>query len=289
MDTFVEVSCYSVEKDTARRAIKEAFDEVKRIEKLLSKYDPESVVSRVNTLAGTENVKISKEVFALIERAIYYSKISDGAFDITVSPVVDVWRKAREEKAIPDDKTLSQALRRVGYEKIAMDRGDLSIRFLDKDTKIDLGGIAKGYAVDRAREVLSSQGIENALINIGGNIFALGSPLRKDAWQIGVQHPRDKNDIVLKLGLKDQTISTSGDYERFFVLDDKRYSHIIDPRTGRPSEGIMSVTVMARSGEAADALSTAVFVMGAEKGRALIKSMDGIKVFILNSKGDLIE
>lgn len=251
MDTFAEISCYGSDRPTASKATEEAFREMQRIERLFNKYDKRSEVSRVNGLAGTEEVKISSELFRIIERSIYYSRISEGSFDITVEP---------------------QKLGR--YKDIILDKERLSVRFRDSDIKIDLGGIAKGYAVDRAKEVLSSYGIENALIDIGGNIFALGSPPGKKAWRIGIQHPRDKNSIAYKLELKDRAVATSGDYERPF--------HIINPSNGRPAEGVVGVTVVSDSAEKADALSTAVFVMGMERGRALIKSLDGTEAYIFD-------
>ena len=251
MDTFVEISCYSSDKEKALGAIKDSFREIERIEWLLSKFDKDSEVSKINRFAGQEEVLVSEEVFGLIERSIYYSDASGGSFDITAEPQ----KKGR-------------------YRDIILDKNRLSVRFADSDIKIDLGGIAKGYAADMAKEVLRSSGIENALVNIGGNMFALGSPPGKDSWQIGIQHPRDKNAIVHRLSLKDKAISTSGDYERPL--------HIIDPATGNPSKDIAGVTIVALSAEQADALSTAVFVMGAEAGSELVRSIEGAEVYIFD-------
>jgi len=251
MDTLARISCYSPDAKGASGAMKEAFGEMERIERVFSKFDEESEIARINMLAGKDEVIIDPEVFDLIERSIYYSRISGGSFDITAQPM----KKGR-------------------YKDIILDRDNLSIRFVERDIKIDLGGIAKGYAVDRAKEILLSYGIDNALIDIGGNIFALGGAPRKEGWDIGIRHPRYKNKVAYKIRLKNKAVATSGDYERPF--------HIIDPETGVPAEGVMSVTVVSDSAEKADALSTAVFVMGIEEGRAFIESLDATEAYIFD-------
>lgn len=258
MDTFVEVSCFSSDREPTLNAMKDAFREMERIEKLFNKYDKASEVSKINALAGVEEVRISSELFKIIERSISYSELSGGSFDITVAPQ----KKGR-------------------YKDIVLDKDRLSIRFLAEDIKIDLGGIAKGYAVDRAKDILLSQGIEDALVNIGGNIFALGSPPGRKSWRIGIRDPRNKSDIIYRLNLADRAISTSGGYER--------PSHIINPISGRPAEGIISVTIVADSAEKADALSTAVFVMGIEDSLRFIKSLKGVEVYIFDRDANLIK
>ena len=253
MDTFVEISYYASEARKISDVIEDAFREIERIEGIFSKFNNESEVSKINRLAGTEDVNISPEVFGLIERAINYSRLTNGNFDITVEPL----KKGR-------------------YGKISLDKERLSVRFLEEGMKVDLGGIVKGYAVDRVKEILLSRGVSNALINIGGNIYALGSPPRKESWKIGIQSPENKKEIVYKLDLKDRAISTSGSYERG--------PHIIDPANGKAAaEGIAGVTVIACSAEEADALSTAVFVMGEEKGSRLIESLKNTEVLIIDT------
>ena len=258
MDTFAEISCFSLDREKALVAMREALDEAERIEKLFNKFDETSEVSKINALQGEEEVVVSIELFKIIERSIYYSEISDGSFDITVAPL----KKGR-------------------YKDIVLDKDRLSVRFLDKDIKIDLGGIAKGYAVDRAKEILRSHGIESALIDIGGNIYALGSPSGKKSWQIGIRDPRYNDNIIHRLSLKNRAVATSGNYER--------PSHIIDPASGRPAGEVMSVTIVADSAERSDVLSTAVFVMGIEDGLKLIRSLDGTEVFIIDKNENLIK
>ncbi len=251
MDTFAEISCLSPDKSNAMDAMDEAFKEMRRIEKVFSKFDKDSELSRLNRSAGKEEVIVSPGLFGIIERSINYSKISGGSFDITAG-----------------SKTQGR------YKDILLDRGRGSVRFLSRDIKIDLGGIAKGYAVDRARDILSSYGIKNALVNIGGNMFALGSPPGRESWRIGIRDPKDKRNIIYKLSLKDRAVSTSGDYERPF--------HIINPFTGNPAEDIGSVTIVADSAEEADALSTAVFVMGIQEGLKFVKTLKDVEVYIVN-------
>ncbi len=288
MDTFCEISCYSQDRASAIKAIDAAFTEMRRIENVFSKFDENTSVSNINRIAGLEKVIVSEEVFGLTERSVYYSRISEGSFDITVGPLMEIWGFVRRQKAIPDRDVIDNALKSVGYKNIELDPKELSIRFLNKGVKIDFGGIAKGYAVDRAKDVLIAHGIKNGIINLGGNISALGKAPSGKNWNIGVEDPRGKGRILKTFELRDMAISTSGNYERFFEIGGKRYSHIINPVTGKPCQGIISVTVVADSAEKADALSTAIFVMGEERGLNLAKSIKGIKVLILKEDGKII-
>jgi len=288
MDTFCEISCYNSDKDKAIAAIDTAFKEMERIERVFSKFDENSEVSKINKLAGLEKVSVSKEVFSLTEKSVYYSRISEGAFDITVAPLMEIWGFVRRHKLIPDKEAIENALKDVGYENIELDSRELSVKFLNKGTKIDFGGITKGYAVDRAKDILVSHGIKNGLVNLGGNIFALGNAPWEKNWKIGVEDPRNKGKLLHRFELNDRAVSTSGNYERFFEIGGKRYSHIINPVTGVPCQGIISVTVVLDSAEEADALSTAIFVMGEEKGLKLAKSIKNIEVLILKEDGGLI-
>jgi len=288
MDTFCEISCYSADKDKAAFAIGMAFEEMKRIESVFSKFDENSEVSKINKLAGLDKLGVSKEVFGLAKRSVYYSRISGGAFDITVAPLMEVWGFVRKHGVVPDKEAIENALKGVGYKNIELDPDGESIKFLNKGTKVDFGGIAKGYAVDRAKDMLISHGIKSGLINLGGNIFALGNSPGKKSWKVGVQDPRNKGKLLYSFELTNKAISTSGNYERFFEIEGKRYSHIINPVTGIPCQGIISVTVVADSAEEADALSTAIFVMGEEKGLLLARSIKDVKVLILKEDGGIV-
>jgi thiamine biosynthesis lipoprotein len=289
MSTFCEISCFEKDTEKANKAMDIAFEEIERIEKIFSKFDENSEISKINKFAGVRSVEAGHEVLMLIEDSIYYSEISKGSFDITIGPLMEIWGFVRKTNSIPDKGLIQETLRHIGYNNIFISTQDSTIHFRDSLAKIDLGGIAKGYAVDRAKDVLVSRGIHTALINLAGNMYALGNPPDKDSWYIGIQDPRDKNKIIKKVKLKNQAISTSGDYERFFKIDGKRYSHIINPITGEPAKGIISVTVITDSAEEADALSTAIFVMGEEKGMELAKSLKNLQVFIIKEDSKIVK
>lgn len=289
MDTVAEISCFDSDHDKARNAVNKAFLEMRRIEKVFNKFDDSSEISKINKLAGDEEIAISPEVLKLTEDALYYSRISKGRFDITIGPLMEVWGFVSKNNSIPDDAAINKTLECVGYKNIILDTEKMTVHFLNKGVKLDFGGIAKGYAVDRARHILLSSGIKNGLINLGGNIFAAGSPPGRKYWRIGIQDPRVKNKLLLTLHLKDRAVSTSGNYERFFISNGKKYSHIINPVTGKSSQGIISVTVVADSAEEADALSTAIFVMGEKEGLELAKSLKNIEVYILKEDNTFIK
>lgn len=258
MDTLVEISVYSSDNSGALETLKLAFKEIERVEKKFSKFDKESEVSKVNRLATAGRVRISPELFKVIEDSIHYSEISGGSFDITVTS----GHKGR-------------------YEEIELDKSRLTVYFLNPGVNIDLGGIAKGYAVDRAKDILVTNGVANALINIGGNIYALGSARGKHGWDVGIRDPKDRNKIMDRLNLENKAVSTSGIYERG--------PHIIDPAIGIPARGFTSVTVVAGSAELADALSTAIFVMGREKSLEFVKSLkEDIEVFVFDESGETV-
>jgi len=288
MDTCCEISCYGKDKNKSIDAIDAAFKEMERIERIFSRFDEHSEVSKVNRLAGLEKLKVTEEIFNLTEEAVHYSQISEGAFDITIAPLMELWGSARKHNSMPDKDVLEKTLKSVGYKNIGLDYKKLSIKFLNINTKIDFGGIAKGYAIDRAKDILMSKGINNGLINLGGNIFALGSAPGRKNWKIGVYDPRGGSRLLYTFKLTNRAISTSGSYERFFEIGGKRYSHIINPITGEPCQGIISVTVVLESAEEADALSTAIFVMGEERGLSLAKSIKDIEILILKEDGKMI-
>jgi len=253
MDTFAEISCYNPDKEKAVASTDRAFEEMRRVEKLCSKFDDKSELFKINSLAGKEKVKVSPEMFSLIGRSIDYSVITGGAFDITA----ETGKKGR-------------------YEKIILNKENYTVYFLEEDIKIDLGGIAKGYAVDKAKDILLADGIKDVLINIGGNIFAVGSPPGRDSWRIGIRDPKNKDNIIDRIELKDQAVATSGNYER--------PSHIIDPANGASVTSGGSVTIVAGSAEKADILSTAVFVKGPEGINAILRAFKDVKIIELSTK-----
>ncbi|MCX5666026.1 MAG: FAD:protein FMN transferase [Candidatus Omnitrophica bacterium] len=268
----------------AKDAIGRAFDEIKRIEDIYSVYKDESEISRINRLRKNERLQISDGVFNLIRKTLDYSERTGGAFDITVKPLVDLWSGVKKANKLPDEYELKRALGRVGFKSVVLDEVARTIHFKKDKMSIDLGGAAKGYASDRAVRVLEENGIDNALVNSGGDMYCLGKRTAHELWKVGVQHPRDRNRTFLEIRLKDRAIDTSGDYERYFTIDGKRYSHIIDPRTGYPiGDDVVSASVIAPDSTTADILATAMCILG-EKGFDIIKKSGGIDAVLVTEK-----
>lgn len=271
MGTFVEV--ISPQKEAA----KIVFDEISRIEGLLSKYNPESEVSKLNKF-GT--IKASPETFYIIKKSKEFYSLSDGAFDITVAPLMDIWGFTNKQYFSPSEEKIKEALKLVGSDKIILHDSSFVVQFKISGMKIDLGAIAKGYAVDCAVKKVREHGIKSCLINAGGQIYCLGDRFGKP-WKVAIKNPR-ADGLVDYLKLEDKAISTSGDYEQYFIKKGKRYAHIINPKTGYPAKSsIVSVTVMARDGLTADALSTSIFVLGKEKGELMARKLDKLEVRII--------
>ena len=259
----------------ARDVIDKAFDEMKNVDDVYSVYKDTSEISKINRLRKNEKLRITDEVFDLIHKTLDYSERTDGVFDITVKPLVDLWGRAKKANRLPDEYELKRALGLVGYKKIVLDTAARTIYFKEDGMGIDLGGAAKGYATDRAIRILKENGIDNALVTSGGDMYCLGKKHAGEPWRVGVRHPRAKDNIFLEISLKDKAISTSGDYERYFILNGKRYSHIIDPRTGYPiGDDIVSASVIAADSTTSDILATAMCILG-EKGFDIIKSEPG--------------
>lgn len=212
------------------------------------------------------------------------SRLSEGAFDVTVLPLMHLWGFMKKEGRIPTQGELLEVLPQVNYRYLLLNRSDYSVAFRSSGVGIDFGGIAKGYAVDRALSVMLDQRVEGALIKAGGDLCSIGSKEGGLPWVIGIQHPRDKDRIIAALETTGGAVATSGDYERYFIVDGKRYSHIIDPRTGHPAEGVSSATILAPTAMEADALSTAAYTLGVGKGIAFIEGQKGIEGMILTDR-----
>ncbi len=268
----------------AKDAISKAFDEIKRVEDIYSVYKDTSEISRINRLRKNEKLQITDGVFNLIKKTLDYSDRTGGAFDITVRPLVELWRLAKKTGKLPDEYELKRALGRVGYKNVVLDESARTIHFKKDGMSIDLGGAAKGYGADRAVRILEESGIENALVNSGGDMYCLGKRTARELWKVGVQHPRDRNRLFLEILLKDKAIDTSGDYERYFIIDGKRYSHIIDPRTGYPiGNNVVSASVIAPDSTTSDILATAMCILG-EKGFDIIKKSGGIDAVLVTEE-----
>jgi len=271
MGTFVEVA------SPYQDALKIAFDEMSRIEALLSKYDPKSEISRLNK---TGKITASRETIYIVKKSIEFWKKTGGAFDITVGPWVSLWGFTNKHYRLPSKVEITSVLKHVGSDKIVLDEGKNVIQFKLQDMSVDLGAIAKGYAVDCAVAKLKEKGIDSCIINAGGQIYCLGKKYGKP-WKVAIQNPR-KGNFLGTLNLVNKAVSTSGDYEQYFIRGNKRYSHIFDPHTGFPvATNIVSVTVVAEDGLTADALSTSIFILGKSKGEVLASQFSGVQVKVI--------
>lgn len=274
------------DENKVRAAINKAFEEIKRIEDVYSVYNPESEISKINRLRKNERLQIPDGVFNLLHKTLHYSEKTQGAFDITVKPLIDLWKKASAAKNIPDEYELKRALEHVGYKNVVLDEVARTIYFKKDGMSVDLGGAAKGYATDRAVTILRDNGIDNALVTSGGDMYCLGRRSGRQLWRVGVRHPRDKDKTFIDISLEDRAISTSGDYERYYTVGQKRYSHIIDPRTGYPlRDYVISASVISSDSTTSDILATAMCVLG-KKGLPVLKSIGGIEAILVLKDGD---
>lgn len=284
MGTAVRVELWSDEPSQGRAAIGAVMGEMRRIDAAMSPYKEESELSVINRDAGRAAVPVGPEMFGLLELSIGFSEMSGGAFDITFASVGHLYDY--RQKTMPADDELRHAREAVGYRHLILDRQAGTVRFAHEATRIDLGGFAKGYAVDRGARILQSMGIRHAVVTAGGDSRILGDR-RGRPWTIGIRDPRAAGQVVAVLPLRDVSLSTSGDYERFFEKDGVRYHHLIDPKTGRSPSTVRSVTVVAEDGLTSEALSKCVFVMGVRDGFALVESRPGVDAVVVDAAGTL--
>ncbi|MGI9533668.1 MAG: FAD:protein FMN transferase [Thermodesulfobacteriota bacterium] len=272
---------YCKKRRNCDNAILEAQKRLNEIDYIFSNYRDDSILSTVNSKAGTEPVKVPEEFIKLTNSSIEYSKMSNGAFDISVGYLFNLWKKSAKNDTLPSEDQISNALKCTGYEKIVIDDTKNTVYFKSDCLKLDYGAIGKGYAVDQVAGILKTYGIDYGLLNFGGNILALDSNDDNKTWEVGIQDPFDKENVLTKVNIHDLGIATSGDYEKYFKIKGKRYSHIIDPKTGYPVEKLSSVTVLANSGEEAGAFSTAFTVMGPESAIKFANNNDNVAVIVV--------
>lgn len=264
-----------------------AVQEITRIEKLISSWDSKSQTSEVNNNAGIKAVKVDRELYDLVKRAIRISQLTDGAFDITYASMDKIWKYDGSMKEIPSQDEISSSISTVGYHNLVLNDTDHSIFLKLKGMKMGFGGIGKGYAADMAKKILQSRGVIAGIINASGDMNTWGKQVNGEEWKVAITNPLDKNKAFALLPITDGAVVTSGNYEKFVNFNGKRYSHIIDPRTGYPSTGIISATVFAPKAELADALATSVFVMGKEVGLNRINQLPQIECIIIDEQGNI--
>jgi FAD:protein FMN transferase len=291
MGTMVSVEIVGDSSESLSGITEKVWAEAARLESVFSRYLPDSEITRINREAGRHPVLVSDEMMEVLSCSEDISRITEGAFDISVGPLMEIWGFFPERKArVPSEEKLADSMARVGWQAIELDRSAGTIHFAKPGMEIDLGALAKGYIVDRLADLLREEGIDNAMVNAGGDIYCLGENLAGRNWRIGLEHPRNEGEILTVLELKNRAIATSGDYRNYFIKSRLRYSHIIDPRTGRPARSkVVEVSVMAPDCMTADGLATSMFVMGSDKGINLLKEMEDVDGVIVTKEEDEIE
>lgn len=264
-----------------------AISEVKRIENLISDWIPSSQISKVNQNAGISPVKVDIEVFELVERAVKISKLTSGAFDISYASMDKIWKFDGSMKEMPSEEAIKKSVEKVGYQNIILAPNEQTIFLKNKGMKLGLGGIGQGYIADKIKYLLQEKGCQSGLVNVSGDINTWGKQLDGSSWTVGIVNPMNKNKVFATFPLDDSAVETSGSYEKYVSFNGKRYSHIIDPRTGYPATGIISVSIFAKQTEIADALATGIFVLGVEVGIDLVNQLKGIECIIVDDKGGI--
>ncbi|GCD11137.1 FAD:protein FMN transferase [Clostridium tagluense] len=282
MGTIVQLKVYGKNSEkVAELALKRISD----IESKMSVNIKSSEITKLNAKAGVSGEKLSVDTYSVIEKAVKYSKLTDGSLDATIEPIVKLWGIGTDKARIPSKSEIEEKLKLVDYKDIILDSKNSTVQLRRKGQAIDLGAIAKGYTADEIKKVLIDNKVNSALINLGGNVFAVGSKPDGTSWNIGIQNPLDTRGQYLgTISVTDKSMVTSGNYERYFIVDGKRYHHIFDPKTGYPSEaGLISTTIVSDNSIDGDALSTSTYILGLSKGIKLIESIKGVEAIFVTS------
>ncbi len=283
-DTVINITIYDSTDETL---LEQCFAHCEELENLLSRTIPTSDIARINSAAGTP-VTASDTTIELLKRGIYYGELTDGAFDITIAPLSDVWNFKDNTGVLPTDHAIAEALSHISYKNIQIEGNTVILK--DPEAAIDLGGIAKGYIADVLKEFLQKEGVESALIDLGGNILTLGTKPDGTSFHIGIKKPFDTQEIITSVSVSDSSVVTSGSYERFFEVDGVKYHHILDTKNGYPvSADLLSVTILSEKSIDGDALSTSCFALGLVKGKALIDSLDGVEAIFITEDYKVID
>ena len=302
MNTFGRIVVWAQTENMGQECIEAGFEKIRHVEKLMNRYDSNSAISILNATAFETDVKTDDVLFDVLQKSIEYSKKSDGAFDITVKPLIDFWKSCEKSNRLPSSDELKKVHEKIGYEKLILNPNSRTVKFLVDGVSLDLGAIAKGYAIDSALAAIKAKGAFGAMVDVGGDIGCFGKSSSQQTWVIGLQKPNnlsqiwlgkriESGNILLKLKLTDKAIATSGNYQRYYTIAGKKFSHIIDPATDSGTNDLASVTVIADKAIDADALATTVSVLGIEKGLELIESMPATEAIIITNtnKSQLIK
>ncbi|MBU4176101.1 MAG: FAD:protein FMN transferase [Actinobacteria bacterium] len=289
MDTTLQISIQGQGRELSEANVEECVALTEEIESITSRFVPDSDVSLINANAGNTPVEVHPETMEILQRSLEFSRLSDGAFDVTVAPIAELWGFYDREYQVPKPEEVEAARSLVDYRKVLIDEANDTVMLAEPGMQIDLGGVAKGYAVGAMCDMLKGRGVNSALVNFGGTVGAVGRRSDGEPWVIGIRDPRGEAcDLLGKLKLEDSYVSSSGDYERFFTRDGTRYCHLFDPRTGYQSRGVESDTVAGSDPMNADILSTAVFVLGKDKGFALVGGQDGYEALMVERDGSVV-
>lgn len=287
MGSRFEITIVDTDSIEAFRKIDQAIWEIKRIENLISSWDENSQTSLINRNSGIKPVKVDEELFDLIKRAILISKLTDGAFDISYASMDKIWKFDGSMKTMPSTQAINKSVEKVGYENIVLNQEDKSVYLKLKGMKIGFGAIGKGYAADKAKDLLISLGVKSGIIDASGDLSTWGKQIDGSDWTVAIKNPLNKNKAFALLPIKHGAVVTSGNYEKYVIFNGVRYSHIINPKTGYPATGILSVTVFAPKAEIADALATSVFVMGIDVGLDRINQIPNVDCLIVDELGKI--
>lgn len=285
MGTRIVVELWATDQQRGNAAIDAVLAEMRRVDAAMSTYKPTSELSIVNARAAQEPIKISSELFELLNTSIEYSRITDGAFDITYASVGYMYDFRKHVR--PDEKQIATALPGINYRHIELDRKNSTVHFARPGVRVDLGGIGKGHAVDRGIAVLQARGIEQGLVTAGGDSRIIGDRFGKP-WVVGIRHPDRKNEVIARIPLEDAALSTSGDYERYFDENGERYHHIIDPKTGRSASKVRSATIIGPTATRTDGLSKTAFVLGPEKAIEIYNRMEDVDAVLVTPEGKVL-
>lgn len=287
MGSYYEITVVAQNKAEGDRYIDDAVQEISRIEKIISSWDANSQTSAINRNAGIAPVKVSPELMGLIERAIQISKVTEGAFDISYAAMDKIWKFDGGMQEVPDEAVIQQSVAKVGYQNIILDKEKSTVFLRLPGMKIGFGAIGKGYSADRAKDLLMKEGVVAGMINASGDLNCWGTRPDGKQWMVGITNPINKNHVFSWFPIENRAVVTSGDYEKFVILNGKRYTHIIDPRTGWPARGLASVSIFAPKAELADALATSVFVMGIDAGLDMVNQLQGIECVLVDDQGKI--
>ena len=281
-DTEVYIEAYGSD---AEKAGKKAMKKMATIDQRANFYSVDSEITLLNGSAGKKPVPLSEDTFELLERALEIAELTNGAFEPTIGPLVQRWQRAKTDEELPSSVEIENLLQLIDYKKVVLDSDHLTAYLPEADMSIDLGAIAKGFAVEKGMKILMKAGIDSAMVRSGGNVYTIGEKPDGTSWRVGIRNPLQLDEKIGYVEPQNQVVDTSGNYEQSFKINGKEYGHIINPRTGYPAEGTASSTIIANSPSLADALSTAVFILGPEKGIALIEEIPETEVYIIDSNG----